>query len=363
MNGLSTTPPRRVRLPGPLGGLFVLAIIAAACGSESTSLATEAALPADSAATAPPGTTTPGDSSATPGTPPDSTVLPPPDPTGSGQPIVPAVDGSSLPGITFGSFNLPASSLTSVHTGSMLGGPLSPNNIVSVLTETRSKGGRLVAKLCKGRDVYVKNSNGTFSFTKWKALVDQYRSVNLAPFIADGTLLGHYLIDEPHRASRWGGQAISQSTLEAMAAYSKGIWPTLSALVRVAPSWLAQAPVSYTHLDAGWLQYAAGKGDVTQLVTAEVAAAKRKGLGLLVGLNVMDGGNGSSKIAGVTKGQYAMSATELRTYGNVLLNQSYACGFYMWTNNTSYYGRTDIKSAMVELSAKARIHAKTSCRQ
>lgn len=245
----------------------------------------------------------------------------------------------------------------------MLGGPLSPNNIVSVLTETRNKGGRIVLKLCKGRDTYVKDANGNFSFTKWKLLIDQYRNVNLAPFIADGTILGHYLIDEPHRTARWGGVAISQATIEAMAAYSKEIWPTLPTLVRVVPSWLAEAPITYTHLDAGWLQYTAARGNVTTVVRGEVAAARRKGLGLVVGMNVMNGGNGTSGIPGETRGDWAMSATELRTYGTALLNESYACGFYMWTHITRYYDRTDIRAAMAELSGQARIHERTSCRQ
>lgn len=350
----------------------MLVLIAAACGSESTSLATEAALPADSAAAPLDSTTTPGDTTVTPGDTtaapgdsialPDSTLPPPTDSTAPGETLIPTAGGASLPGISFATFNMPAPYLTSVHTGTLLGGPLSPSNIVSVLSETRSKGGRIVLKLCKGADSFVKDADGNFSLTKWKALVDQYRNVNLGPFIADGTILGHFLIDEPHRAQKWG-KVIPQATIEAMAAYSKQIWPTMPALVRVVPSWLAAAPVTYTHLDAGWLQYTAGKGEVTQLVTAEIAAAKRKGLGLLVGMNVMDGGNGSSRIAGVTKGKYAMSATELRSYGTALLNQSYACAFYMWQHNTSYYGRTDIKSAMVDLSAKARTHVRTSCRQ
>ncbi len=372
MNELPKSSTPMTRRQGALGSLFLLLIIGTACGSGDTGLATEAAVPVDSAAAAPidtvatpsdtvaaPADTTiasPSDTSVTP----DSTVPPPTDSTASGGTIVP--DISALPGITFGSFNMPASYLTSVHTGSMLGGPLSPSNIVSVLTATRSKGGRLVIKLCKGADSYVKDSNGNFSFTKWKALIDQYRSVNLGPFIADGTILGHFLIDEPHRTAKWG-KVIPQATVEAMAAYSKQIWPGMPALVRVVPTWLEAAPVRYTHLDAGWFQYHTNKGNVTTLVTAEVAAAKRLGLGLLVGMNVMDGGNGSSKIPGVTSGQYAMSATEIGTYGNVLLNQTYACAFYNWQHNTSYYGRTDIKAAMANLSLKAKSHLKTSCRQ
>lgn len=373
MNALFTSQNWSARLRGLRASLLLLFVISAACGGEGIGPSTEAALPADSTATAPTDSATapadtipapPGDSLTVPDstTVPDSAV-PPTDSTATGGTEVPAGDGSLLPGITFGSGNMTASYLNSVHTGTLLGGPLSPTNIVSVLTAVRSKGGRIVVKLCKGHDKYVQNDDRTFSFTKWKSLVNQYRNVALAPFIADGTIVGHYLIDEPHLARRWGGKVIPQSTIEAMAAYSKQIWPTMPTLVRVVPSWLVSAPVTYTHLDAGWLQYTANKGNVTTLVTAEVDAAKRKGLGLVVGMNVMNGGNGSSGIPGLTSGQYAMSATELRTYGTALLNQSYACAFYMWTHNTTYYGRTDIKAAMADLSSKARLHAKTSCRQ
>jgi len=365
----STSPQLSRRPRALLGSLLVLVLIGAGCGSDSTALSSEAALPIDSAVTVP---TAPSDTSSIPPadtavTTPDSatsdsTVPPPGDSTGSGGTVIPDLDASSLPGITFGTFTMPTSYLSSVHNGTHLGGPLSPSNIVSVLTATRSKGGRIVIKLCKGSDSYVKDADGNFSLTKWKALVSQYRNVNLAPFIADGTILGHFLIDEPHRTAKWG-RVIPQATIEAMAAYSKQIWPTMPTMVRVVPSWLEAAPVTYTHLDAGWLQYTANKGNVTTLVTAEVAAAKRKRLGIVVGINVLDGGNGSSKIPGWTRGQYAMSATELRTYGTALLNQSYACAFFNWSHGTSYYGRTDIKAAMAELSAKAKIHTKTSCRQ
>jgi hypothetical protein len=179
--------------------------------------------------------------------------------------------------------------------------------------------------------------------------------------------LGHYLIDEPHRTARWGGKIIPPATLEAMAKYSKEIWRDMPTFVRVIPSWLEKtAPtITYTYLDAGWLQYETFRGNVTTVTATEVAAAKRKNLGLVVGLNVLDGGNGSSRIAGYSRGRYAMSATELRTYGTALLNPllTNVCGFYNWMWDSPYYGRADIKSAMKALSLKARTHAKTSCRQ
>lgn len=270
---------------------------------------------------------------------------------------------SRLPGIVFGTFNMTSENLTSVHTGWLQGGPLDPTTILSKLSGARAKGGRVVIKLCKGRDEYVKNADGTFSLSKWKSLVGRYKNVNLGPYISDGTIVGHFLIDEPHRASRWGGKVISPATLEAMAKYSKQLWPGMTTMVRVVPSWLASSSITYTYLDAGWTQYVTGKGDAATWVAAEVAAAKRKGLGLVVGMNVVDGGNGSSRIAGATRGKYAMSASEIRSYGSALLNQSYACAFFNYTYDDDYYRRTDIKSAMADMSAKARSHAKTSCRQ
>lgn len=368
----STLQQGKPSLRAMAGGLLL--ILAIGCGGEGTAPTPQAA-PSDTTATAPTDTTvTPSDTTAAPpvdtsATGPsdstaDTTAAEPGDSTGStgaGNPTQEA--GSLLPGIAFGSFNMENQYLNSVHNGTVRGGGLSPTNILSLLSDARAKGARVVIKLCMGRDSYVKNSDGTFSLTKWKGLVDRYRSVNLAPYIADGTIVGHFLIDEPGRASKWGGKIIPQSTVEAMAKYSKQIWPGMATMVRVVPSWLKSAPITYSSLDAAWAQYAASKGAIGPWIAAEVAAAKSLGLGLAVGLNVLDGGNGSSKIPGWTAGKYAMSASELRTYGSTLLNQSYSCGFFMWMHDATYYGRSDIKSAMADLSATARSHAKTSCRQ
>lgn len=253
--------------------------------------------------------------------------------------------------------------LDRVHTGWLNGGSLSPSNILSSLSGARSKGGRVVIKLCKGRDEYVKNSDGTFSLAKWKSLVSRYKTVNLGPYISDGTIIGHYLIDEPHRAARWGGKAIPYKTLEEMARFSKEIWPQMHTMIRVAPSWLAGAPFQWRYVDAGWTQYRATLGDAAKWVGSEAAIAEREGLGLVVGLNLLNGGNGSSNIRGATRGKWAMSASEIRKYGSAMLASKHACGFFNWTWDSEYYGRSDIRSAMADVSSKARNHAKTSCRQ
>jgi hypothetical protein len=298
----------------------------------------------------------PTDSTLTPA-PTDSTLLPPTDSVGIDEAIT-----SNHTGIAFGNFNMSTSLLTTTYSGTTIA-VASTSGVLAVLTEAQAKRGRIVLKLSGGSQSHVKNADGTFSLTKWKAVVDRFRTFGLGQFIADGTIIGHYLIDEPNMAHRWGGKIIPQATVEAMAKYSKSIWPTMPTLVRVVPTWLASAPVTYTNLDAGWAQYTAVKGDVTRFAANEVAAAKSKGLGLIMSMNVLDGGNGSSGIRGTVSGKYSMSASELRTYGTALLNQTYTCAFYNWMYSSTYYGRSDIKSAMGDLSAKARAHVKTSCRQ
>lgn len=275
-------------------------------------------------------------------------------------PVSPPALAVAAPGIVFASFALTPSELTTVHTGII--GPSSPSQLRDYLSQVRAKGGRVLVRMAG--DNLVKNTDGTFNLTKYKTAVDRYRNLDLATYIADGTLLGHFVIDEPHFTSRWGGKVVTQATVEAAAAHSKQIWPGLPTIVNAPANWLAASTITYVHLDAGWAMFRAGTSASPGTWAAnQVNKAKSKGLGLFAGLNVLDGGDGSSGFHGNYPNKWAMSAAELRTYGTALLSQSYLCGFGMWEYRSAYYGRTDIKSAMADLATKARNHAKTSCRQ
>jgi hypothetical protein len=362
MVGLSTSLLRTVILRAFVGGTLI--VLAAACGNDDgTGPSTQASNPPDSAATNPPDSTTtaPTDSA---GSPSDSTIPPPPIDSSGLSGAAAALDTrSSFPGIMFGSDGMRNEYFNNVHTGAKRGGGVEPDNVLPLLSDARARGARIVLKLSMGRDDYIQNSDGTFSLSKWKALVDRFKRVNLGPYIADGTILGHFIIDEPHRAAKWGGKIIPHATVEAMAKYSKQIWPAMNTFVHTKTGWLVSTSINYTYLDATWVQYAAGKGEVTKWITGEISYAKSKGLGVMMGLNVLNGGNGSSGIRGTSRGSYSMSASELRTYGTALLNQSYGCGFILWAHNLTYYGRSDMKSAMADLASKAKAHVKTSCRQ
>jgi hypothetical protein len=281
------------------------------------------------------------------------------------------IDSLGGPGIVFGmNGGMHAQDITAPYNGSKEG--LYPAWILGEMQIARAKGARIIVEMASGQDERIQNDDGTFSLSKWKDLVAAYKSVEFNSYITDGTLMGHFLIDEPQNANKWGGKPISQATVEAMADYSKQLWPNLTTFVRVAPSWLDQAAITYVHLDAAWTQYAAYlRGhpvmpEVNSWITSEVAAAKRRRLGLIVGLNILDGGDGSSQFPGWKAGDYAMSESEIRKYGTALLKQSYACGFFSWTylySGATYLAKPEIRSVMTELSNMAKNHIKTSCRQ
>jgi hypothetical protein len=279
------------------------------------------------------------------------------DPVGEPDDLPAAVQ----PGIVFSSAALTVSQINSVHTGTVEGP--SPSGLLSYLAQLKAKGGRVLIKFAGDRNSY-RNPDGTFSLTKWKSGVDRYRNINFGSYVADGTIVGHYLVDEPHFADRWGNKAIPQATLEAAAKHSKERWPNLPTIVNAPANWLASAPVTYIHLDAGWAMFRAKTSSSPGAwVTHQVNQAKGKKLGLVAGLNVLDGGDGSSGIRGTQPRTWAMSAAELRKYGSALLSQSHVCAFSMWRYSASYYNRADVKSAMDDLSRQAKSHARTSCRQ
>lgn len=282
-------------------------------------------------------------------------------PTSELTPTEPETAEAGGSGIVFSSSALTVAQVNSVHTG-LVEAP-SPSNLLSLLSQLRQKNGRVLIKLGGGEKSY-KNPDGTFNLTKWKTSVDRFRNINFDSYIADGTIVGHFLVDEPHFKGRWGDKGIAQAVVEEAARHSKSRWPNLPTLVNSPANWLASVPVTYVHLDAGWAMYRSKtSSNPGAWLAQQVKRAKSKKLGLVAGMNVLDGGDGSSGIRGTQPRTWAMSAAELRKYGSALLGQSYICAFSMWRYSDSYYNRADVKSAMAELSAKARSHVRTSCRQ
>jgi hypothetical protein len=205
----------------------------------------------------------------------------------------------------------------------------------------------------------------SFSLQLWKQRIDRFRNFDFEPYIADGTVLGHYVMDEPHSASNWGGRPVPFADIEAAAQYSKRLWPNMTTFVRTHPEFLEEAPFRWVYVDAAWVQYTARRGDVERYLERQVASAQSLGLGLVVGLNILNGGTAEGGIPGDLNGKWAMSASDIRSLGRVLAAEPYACAFSMWKYDKadpSYLQRSDIKAALVEVGEVAANRPWMSCR-
>ena len=243
--------------------------------------------------------------------------------------------------------------------------------VIDELDAARADGKSVILLLARSAPNY-KNPDGTFNLDMWKAEVDQFADLDFNPWVADGTLLVHYLISEPMSRGRWGGEVITVEVLDEMARYSKQYWPDLPTTVREQPTDLMlhaggyETPVEgweWTHLDAAWARYLTRKGPVDEFIDAEVAAAKQQDLGLLFGMNVLSGGDGSSEQIGYNDG-FLMSAEELVEYGTKLISEPYGCAMIMWHLNHDdipYFGTPEVDAAMDQLGEVARSREPISC--
>jgi hypothetical protein len=257
---------------------------------------------------------------------------------------------SYVGGIPIGPSALPSSLFGSLYNGTL--GNIFPGELLSQLAAIKARGGKVILTF-SGNERYYKDASGHFSLSKWKARVDRYKYLNFNSYINDGTIVGHYLIDEPQDASNWNGTRISPATLEAMAKYSKDRWPGMVTIVRTWPDYLDDYSGTYHYLDAAWAQYTARRfPNMSTFLSTNVSKAQRKGLALVVGLNLIDG----SPTGGL------MSASQIKTYGSALLSSSYPCAFISWQYRSTYLSSASIKDAMSYLKSKAANRSSKTCR-
>jgi len=209
-----------------------------------------------------------------------------------------------------------------------------------------------------GSEQHYRDANG-FSVPMWKARVDRYRNLDLTPYIADGTIIAHLIMDEPADPGNWSGKVVALSDIEEIAAYSKQIWPTMPTMIRSWPEYLKG--YEFKHLDAIWFHYLDRWAPLDGYIAEHYATARSLGLNIVGGLNVMNGGSSGSGIPGKHAGKNAMSADEIRSWGEKLLAEPGTCAFLFWEYNEAYLSRPDIKAAMQEIVDKAKSYPTRSC--
>lgn len=232
--------------------------------------------------------------------------------------------------------------------------------VSTLLPMARAAGVRVTLRLTGDHERYT--TDGNFDLQAWKAELARWTGTGVEPFIEDGTLVGHMLLDD---ITNFEGHDPDASELDEMARYSKELLPGLMTFVRQKASLLPDR--EYTSLDAAVNQYKAGEGNVRTYARTEAAAAKRRGLGVINGLNIANGGDGSSGQAGWAAGRFAMSADEIRKNGAVLTAVP-TCGMLLlweydaeerWSDGSigaTYLERPELQSALAELGGRVARH-------
>jgi hypothetical protein len=259
----------------------------------------------------------------------------------------PSFSSSFRGGIPMGTFALPTSQFGSTFNGALRN--IWPGELVSELRSIKSRGGKIVLMMAGNESHY--KTKGHFDLNKWKARVARFRGTNFSSYVKDGTIIAHYLIDEPTDPRNWGGRIVTPSTLEEMARFSKSLWPNLPTVVR-AEAGLIKPSRPYRYLDAAWAQYLYRKGNPNDYIRRVVSEAQRMGLGLVVGLNITKGSP--------TKGK--MTAAQVRSAGAALLNSSYPCAFISWTYDARQLNSSSMRDAMRYLRGKAQSRSQRSCK-
>src|SRR5215217_5137253 len=93
-------------------------------------------------------------------------------------------------GIPIGLFAMPTNQNGGIYNGSVRNARYieETSDLRTVLGAIKSRGGKVILTLAGSPEYYL-DSNGYFSFTKWKQRVDMFRSINFASYITDGTII------------------------------------------------------------------------------------------------------------------------------------------------------------------------------
>jgi hypothetical protein len=282
-------------------------------------------------------------------------------------------------GLPFGAYHL-WSSYTTMASGpwpmTMSENYTDPAGIVTQIAAARSMKQKLVLVMTGGPHE-LNLTNGKFDLAKWKARMDRFSTAAIqsavAAGVADGTIIGNSVMDEPEHDS-WGG-VMTKPLLDQMAAYVKAIFPTLPVGVdhmTMYPEW--RSTERYQVMDYVWTPplYWYTLGNIPAWRDKVLAQAALDHVTVLFGLNVMDGGihvydGGWTCPLTTTGGQGTfqpackMTLTQVRDWGLALA--PYGCGLLMWKYNTDFFARSENQQAFNDIAADLARRSAKSCRR
>ena len=255
----------------------------------------------------------------------------------------------SAPGVPFGPWRLPDSLFRAPFTATVLA--LRPGEAVARLDAARRAHMHVFIILERSRRNH-QQADGAFDFAAWKREIVPFRGIDFGSYVADGTVLGHILIDEPHDPTNWNGAPVPYAIVDSAAAFSKSHWPTLPVGVTSPPTFLGRAALP--SLDWSFAQYRPNKGEINSWLAAQRTAAERSGLALVLSINVLDANGHDAPLA----------AAELQRIGTAMAAEPGLCALTMWKyddHDPRYFARVDVQRAVGVIAAAAGAHPARSC--
>ena len=239
----------------------------------------------------------------------------------------------------YGPFYLPTGLFGPPYTGAMQS--LGLFSTVSMLDGARAAGLHLIVNL-SGNRVSFQKPDGSFDLLAWEALVAKFAGV-IEPYIADGTIVGHLMFDEPQDGSNWNGLPVPCADIEAAAVYSKLLWPGMQTGAGTHATWIAAQPCNWNAFDFTLTPYKSKRGTAADFMNDNIAAAQSVGLKYYASINVEIGGAGGAEV----------SAAELQSWGSTFIGNPNVCGLTFWQYSDAYFTRSDIVPVLTDLGAQA----------
>jgi hypothetical protein len=300
-------------------------------------------------------------------------------------PSLPGVGAETPPstGVPFGPYNAwNATSLkanTEVFTATI--GSTNPGNILQRIALARARRMKLILTMTGGaHGNYM--TDGVFDIIKWQRRMDAYNTPSIqsavATGVADGTVIGNSVMDEPHVSGRgdgntWGPRGtMTKERVDEMCAYVKGMFPTMPVGV-VHPHKAFQPERSYKVCDFLVDQYSARQGDVGEFRDEGLSLARRDGLAIVFSLNILNGGlqaaRGGSWDCSLERtggrGTHApncrMTPDQVREWGRLL--GSSGCALMMWQYDDAFMSQPDNQRAFADLARELASMPAKACRR
>jgi hypothetical protein len=251
--------------------------------------------------------------------------------------------------------------------------------VLGQIGAARAMNQRLMLAMTDDSTEYYK-TDGKFDLAKWKWHMDRYRTAEIqaavAGGVADGTIIGNSVIDEPKRKV-WGG-SFNKAIVDEMCGYVKDIFPTLPVGVATVHWWLPTErfrvcdfiidQYDYAQPPNGWGTPGGGKGDILSWRNQAFVQVKRDGVAIAFSMNVLDGGPElpgcpSSKTGG--EGTYPkhcrMTPAQVRQFGLALATEG--CAMFMWRYDEEFMSKSANVKAFKEIADAVATKAPRSCRR